>query len=177
MLEEGWKRRYLCRYLWRPFPRGQVSMKTVPEEPGIYGRPFPRSQVSTPNGLGGSTADAPNMGKTASAGGCLSLVMVRGPPSTFPGHANTNRAHLGSIQYARSGFSSVLIGKVFGPESGHIFCKNKCYNTHFGCPKGEAHSRGICNLGQHFGSNWVRVTILGGGAQRRTARTISETAT
>ena len=98
-------------------------MKTVPEAPGIYGRPFPRSQVSTPNGHGHSTADAPNMGKSAGTGGYVSLAMTRGPPSTFPGHANTSRAYLGSIQYARSDFSSVLIGKVFGPEK--YFCSTR----------------------------------------------------
>ena len=60
------------------------------------------------------------MGESADTGGGLTLVMARGPPSTFPGHAHTSRVALGSIQGARLGFSSVLIGKVFGHEK--YFC-------------------------------------------------------
>ena len=80
----------------------QVSMKTVPEAPGIYGRPFPRSLVSTPNGHGHSTADAPNAGKSAGTGRGLTLIMARGPPSTFSGHANTSRVYLQSTQDAQT---------------------------------------------------------------------------
>ena len=82
--------------------------------------PETKEQVSTPNGLCRSTADVPNMGESADTGGGLTLVMARGPPSTFPGHAHTSRVALGSIQGARLGFSSVLIGKVFGHEK--YFC-------------------------------------------------------
>ena len=98
-------------------------MKHGPGAAGIYGSTVPRQQVSTPNGLGRSNVDAQNMGESADTGRGWTLGMARGPPSTFPGHANTSRAHLGSIQYARSGFSSVLIGKVFGPEK--HFCSTR----------------------------------------------------
>ena len=60
------------------------------------------------------------MGKSAGTGGCVSLAMARGPPSTFPGHANTSRVYLRSTQDARLDFSSVLIGKVFRPKK--YFC-------------------------------------------------------
>ena len=82
-----------------------------------------KGQVSTPNGLRRSTADVPNMGESADTGGGLTLVMARGPPSTFPMHAHTSRVDLGSIQGARLGFSSVLIGKVFGHEK--YFCSTR----------------------------------------------------
>ena len=70
-----------------------------------------------------STADAPNMGESVGTSRCLSIVIVRGHPSTCPGHANTSRVYLGSIQDARLDFSSVLIGKVFGPEK--YFCSTR----------------------------------------------------
>ena len=78
--------------------------------------PETKEQVSTPNGLFGlcrSTADVPNMGESADTGGGLTLVMARGPSSTFPGHAHTSRVDLGPIQGARLGFSSVLIEERF----------------------------------------------------------------
>ena len=98
-------------------------MKHGPEAAGIYGSTVPGQQVSTPNSLGQSTADAPNMGESVGTSGCLSLVIARGHPSTCPGHANTSRVYLGSIQDARLDFSSVLIGKVFGPEK--YFCSTR----------------------------------------------------
>ena len=64
--------------------------------------PETKEQVSTPNGLCRSTADVPNMGESADTGGGLTLVMARGPPSTFSGHANTSRVYLQSTQDAQT---------------------------------------------------------------------------
>ena len=95
-------------------------MKHAPEAAGIYGSTVPRQQVSMPNGLGRSAADAPNMGKRAGTGEVCPYSQPEVLSFIFPGHTNTSRVHLGTIKDACLDFSSVLIGKVFGPEK--YFC-------------------------------------------------------